>query len=389
MKKILLNHFPIVLVIFSVSLLQGLQQCVSPVLSQISEHYPQINVSFVQMLVTAPLIAAIFSSLFSGVMVLRVSKKQLLLLAALLAGVVGLLPFLSDSFVLLFISRILYGFSMGLCMALNAAVVADFFQGKERTFAMGIQSACVGLGMLIVTSLAGILGSHNFKSALWVNLLAFVAFVIIALCLPDQGKEQKNSVKSSKMNGSVFGLALFGFLQSVFVLSFTTNISMHISGPYAGNSQISSLIIGVFSVSQIFIGLLLGKIAGRLKHFTLPAGVFAFVPGALLLLFFPDKLPMLMLGALFCGFTQGIFMPQASTEVTNAVPSSGTTMAVAILSCGICLGQLSSPILNNKLSELLLGQATTSHVFTIAAPSMLIISLLLAVWERARTKPID
>lgn len=386
MKKAIQSKFPIILVVFSISLIQGLQQCVSPVLDQIRDQYPQIDVSYVQMLVTAPLIAAIFSSLLSGVMVAHVSKKKLLVLAAAVAGTVGLLPLLSDSFALLFLSRVMFGFSMGLCMALNAAVVADFFEGDERPLGMGIQSACVGLGMLIVTTLAGNLGAGAFKRVFWVNLLAFAALAIIARFLPDRGPEKRAAGGGGGINAAVIGLAVFGFLQSMFSPTFATNISFHLSGALAGDSKVSGMVMGVFSVSQIIVGLLLGKIAARLRCMTLPAAVLCFVPGALVLLAFPDRLPLLMLGALLCGFTQGMFMPQASTEATNAVDAASATMAAAVLSGGVCLGQLASPLVSNSLAELLLGEVTTAGVYGVAAGAMLLIGAALALWERKQGK---
>lgn len=44
----------IIISIAAISFIQGLQYCVSPVLGQIQEHYPDVNISLVQMLITAP-----------------------------------------------------------------------------------------------------------------------------------------------------------------------------------------------------------------------------------------------------------------------------------------------------------------------------------------------
>lgn len=59
-------------------------------------------------------------------------------------GVTGIMPWIRDSFELLFFSRIIYGIALGLATTLNTAVVADFFHGKERVTAMGIQAASIG-----------------------------------------------------------------------------------------------------------------------------------------------------------------------------------------------------------------------------------------------------
>ncbi len=75
--------------------------------------------------------------------------------ASLVAGITGFLPYLSDSFGLLFFSRTFYGVGLGLATALNTAVVAEFFEGDERVSVMGIQAASVGAGMVVVTTVGG------------------------------------------------------------------------------------------------------------------------------------------------------------------------------------------------------------------------------------------
>ena len=152
----------IIISIAAISFIQGLQYCVSPVLGQIQEHYPDVNISLVQMLITAPALLSMIVAVLSGWLVLKISKKKLLLFASLVAGITGFLPYLSDSFGLLFFSRTFYGVGLGLATALNTAVVAEFFEGDERVSVMGIQAASVGAGMVVVTTVGGMLGAGGF-----------------------------------------------------------------------------------------------------------------------------------------------------------------------------------------------------------------------------------
>lgn len=113
--------------IASVSFIQGLQFSVSPVLGQISRHYPAVDISLVQMLITGPALTAMVFSLISGGLAVKISMKKLLVSGSFLAGAAGITPFLCDSFPLLFACRMIYGISLGLVLALNTAVVARFF----------------------------------------------------------------------------------------------------------------------------------------------------------------------------------------------------------------------------------------------------------------------
>ena len=115
----------IIISIAAISFIQGLQYCVSPVLGQIQEHYPDVNISLVQMLITAPALLSMLVAVLSGWLVLKISKKKLLLFASLVAGITGFLPYLSDSFGLLFFSRTFYGVGLGLALVHESVRVHD------------------------------------------------------------------------------------------------------------------------------------------------------------------------------------------------------------------------------------------------------------------------
>ena len=122
----------IYLVIICISFLQGLQFWISPLLGQIAAQYPKTDVNLVQMLVTAPAIVSVVVALGCGWLCTKISKKSLLLLAAIISGITGIMPWIGDSFELLFLSRMIYGIALGLSTTLNTAVVADFFHGEDK-----------------------------------------------------------------------------------------------------------------------------------------------------------------------------------------------------------------------------------------------------------------
>jgi len=371
----------IYLAIAAISFIQGLQFCVSPVLGDIAAHYPHIDVSVVQMLITAPALLSMVVALISGWLVVKISKKRLLLFAAALAGVLGFLPFLSDNFWLLFLCRTVYGISQGLATALNVAVVADFFEGEARVKAMGVQAASVGAGMVAVTTIGGLLGANGFKGAYFINVIGFIAMAVLAVCLPELGKVKLEGKEKISLTPEVFKISAFGFLEFLFLITFTTNIAMHISGALAGSSSAAGTLTGVFSGSQIVIGLVLGTVAGIFKRFTMPTAMISFSIGALLLILFPGNFVMLAIGAVFCGLSQGTFIPTAVTGCSNAVKPASVAMASAVFTCAMCCGQLVSPLLLNNLAGAIFSEVTTTNVYIIAAVGMTASAILAFIWK--------
>ncbi len=369
----------IFITIACISFLQGLQFGPSPVLAQIQEHFSSVSTSLVQMLITAPSLVGMVFALVSGVLVTKISKKKLLLIAAAVAFVTGIIPYFVDSFGLLLAMRMVYGFSLGLATALNTAVVAEWFEGDARVVAMGVQSASVGTGIAITTAGAGWLGASGFTNSYFINIIGAISFVLILICLPETGVAKAEGDNKVRVNGRVFQVAFLGLLEYIFLISYTTNISMFLAENYTGSSSAAGTLTGIFSVAQIIIGLLLGLVTRITKKATLSCAMLSFALGALILVLFPANFPMMCIGSLLCGFSQGAFIPTAMVEVSNAVPPVAAAMASGVFTCFSCIGQLISPFLLNTAAGAFFGEATAKNVFATDVAGMVISAVIAAL----------
>ena len=374
----------VVATVFAISLVNGLQHSLSPVLSGVHEHYPNIDVSLVQMLVTVPTLVGVLFALLTGWLALHISKKKIFLFAALAAGITGLIPLASDSFTVLFLSRALYGMSLGIVVSLVTALVADFFDGDERVQVMGIQGASVGAGMVLVTTLAGIVGRTDFHHAYYLSILGFIAFFAILVLLPEipVSKPEKGQKKKIRLNREVFRMAAFIFAEGFFIIIFTTNLAMHLSGPLKGDAAIAGIITGVFSAAQILMGILLGRIAKVTKRYTLPVAMFSLAAGYLLMAFFPGTLPVLMVSAVLCGYSQSVYCAKSMQEVTTVVDQDSTPMAASLLTCSLMLSQFVSPVVINTLSNVFFGSVTTTGAYLLGSIGICIAGILAVMWKR-------
>lgn len=378
MKK----KYKIYLAIAAISFVQGLQISIAPVLGPISAHYSNVNVSLVQMLITIPAFVSMFFSILCGWMIVKVSKKVMLLFSCALTAVVGLLPVFIDNFAFLFAMRAIYGIALGWCTSLNTAVVAEFFEGEERVEAMGIQAASVGAGMMILSALSGWLGKNDFAMSYYTNIVAIISFLVILIFLPDTGKAVESETDKITLNKKVIPIYAFIFIEMMMVITFSTNISMHLSGALAGNTKASGILTSIFSGSQIVVGVLLGRITKLTKKYVLPVAMFSFALGAFLLVLFPENLIMLMIASMFCGFSQGIYMPSGFVDVSNAVPPIAVTLASAGFNASSCIGQTISPYMMNALSTMFFGSASTTGVYMIAAVIMLAAAIAHAIVKK-------
>lgn len=379
------NHLGIYASIAAISSIQALQHSIPPVLEQIAARYSHVNVSLVQSLMTIPSLLAMVIALVSGWLVTRISKKKLLLFAGISAAATCLLPLVTDSFPLLLISRTLYGVPLGLAAALNTAVVADFFEGEARVTAMGIQSVAIGLGIMLVSTVSGWLGRLGFRLTYLLGLLGFASAIVLLLCLPDTGKATTAEGEHIHPTKAVWQTAVFTALEFLFLITFNTNIALHMSGELAGDSAAAGLLTGMYAVAQIPAGLLLKYINRCTGRYTVPFAMASFCVGGILLILFPESLPLLALGAFFCGFSQGAFVPQAMVEAANAVPAAASALAGAFVTSGMCIGQLISPAVLNGITDLVFGEANTTRVYLVAVAGMLV-SVICVIICKAKNK---
>lgn len=370
--------------IFMISLINGLQHSLSPVLSSVRDQYPEVGVSMIQMLVTVPTLVACAMAILTGWLALYISKKKIFLFAALTAGVSIMLPLASDSFTLLFASRALYGIAMGIVVSLVTALVADFFDGDERVQVMGVQGASVGVGLMVVTTLAGILGKTDYHNTFFLGILGFLSFVALLILLPDKpvASGAPGEKRRIRLTPQVFWMAGFIFAEGFFIIIFTTNLSMHLSGALEGNTAIAGGITGVFSVAQIVMGILLGRISSLFRKYTLPIAMFAMAVGYLLLMLFPGNLPMLLIAAVFCGFSQSVYCAKAMAEVTTVVDPQSTPMAASLMTCALCISQFISPVAINGASKALLGSTTTEGAFLLGSIGACLSAIAVLIWKR-------
>lgn len=375
------KKYKIIIAIVCISFLQGLQFCVSPVLGQIADYYDEVSINYVQMLVTIPSFISVVIALASGKLVLVISKKKLLLISSLIAFVSGFVPVLVDSFAVLFISRAVYGITMGVATTLNTAVVAEFFEGDERVSVMGIQGASVGAGMVFVTTVAGWIGKNDFRNAYYLNIIGVLAFVLLLAFLPETGVVKSENKEDIHMNKDVFILSFFCMMEFFFLITFNTNIAMHLSGDLAGDTSASGLLAGVFSGVQIAAGLVLGYLTKITKKLTMSWAMLSLAVGTLLIARTPSNLILLIVGAALCGISQGVFIPTGMVAVSNAVAPAAAAMAAAWFTCGNCIGQTLSPIVLNELSKVLFGQVTTGCIFLISSVGIAFVSLLAGIYN--------
>ncbi len=219
-----------------------------------------------------------------GVLIDRFSKKKILIISGLLAG----MTFLLESFVVdqvgLICLAILYGLSFSALMCISGPFLMQYGANEQRS-ALFSTAKAIGLASLTLGSiLGGYLARINLVSQIYRTGLIFAGLFYIISVIPLFYIEEKEYVfgkktkKKREMDQSWYmdlfkkeNIMVYSFLiLTFFLLGFTVILSPYVNLYFAKRLMINALYIGVLmSMIQIFSAIMAFSGSLLVKKFSL------------------------------------------------------------------------------------------------------------------------
>lgn len=365
--------------ILSISSLLMISMTASAILADIQAYFVGVEPSLISMVLTIPALMGLVFAFASGPLSLRLPKKNLVifgLVCGLIGGMVALL-FGSTSIYVLLGCSLLLGVAQGMNATMSMALIAEYFVAEESGAMMGLQSAFVNGGSMVLLFTSGMLAGIQWQMSYLVYLVFIPAIVIVMKNLPmDHPKvhdEEKQTEKSAKLNVRVYFTAVIMFLFGAFLFVFQTNIALYIFSNGFGDASTAGIINTTMSAAGMLTGILFGRMQSILKKLIIPVSLLVGGLG-MLLIFVIGSLPALFIGAMCCGFCMATINPAGTFLAANAVHSSISSLAIAIVTASASVGIFVSPILSNAVANACGGDITIK--FLMAAIGLLGTALL-------------
>lgn len=372
--------------IFAIAFVLGLNITgVAPILGLLDKAFNEEGSNAVQTLQTVTYFLLMVASIFVGWVVTKVSKRRIVLLGLIIIAFVGTSPFVADSFSFIMISRLLIGFGFGIVSPLNAAIISEFFEGKERAALMGLHVTGMGIGSIFINIVGGMLGNLGYQKFFLVHLIALVAFIIVITQLPDTGAQVSSTTQKLQLNKMVFELSLTSFFHTLFITAYMTNIGTHILENLHGSSALTGIVTAVQGGFALIVGLNFSRISSILKQNTLPFSIFAAGLGYLSVVILPANMLGILFGSACLGISLSCFMAQASFMISMSVSQISIALANGVFAVIGGIGGLLSPIILNTISNNVFGNITTNKVFTICTIGMFLLSIFSYILVKYRT----
>ncbi len=370
---------------------------ISPVIADIARAFPGTNISAVQMIITLPSLMSLVFSLLAGKLARIFYKKTLILISLTAYLIGGLLPVIfHQSIIFLLVCSGIIGIGNGGMLTLSAAIICDYYTGKERNRMMGLQSAAISGGAMVFSMLGGLLSKNGWSSAYLAFLLLIPCIVITALFMP-RGIPEKDAAgnetvtKSSTGNrlalgrsisGYVWFFSAIGFFYYICQNTYNTNVSLYIEEAQLGTAQTTSIATSVYTFSGILAGLLLERLMHATKKYSL---IFAMVISSLglLLAYIGPSLPFIILGGFLCGYGFSTFTPAGTCLVSDHAVAGQRSMSIAIFSTFTNVGSSLSPVIVNAFTGAV-GMTTVRSKLIVTAIGLAVVTIAAAVRTAAQ-----
>ncbi|MGW2525274.1 MFS transporter [Streptomyces sp. NPDC001617] len=160
---------------------------IAPVLPKMQDHFASVPgaKALVPLALTVPALSLALLAPFAGVIVDRLGRKRLLIVATLLYAVFGTAPLWLESLGGIIASRALVGVAEAAIMTCCTTLIGDYYSGHRRVKYLALQTMCASASATVFFVLGGAAGSAGWRVPFWVYAVSLVLAPLMAASLPN------------------------------------------------------------------------------------------------------------------------------------------------------------------------------------------------------------
>lgn len=368
--------------VLSISLVLTSTGAVSMLIPSLLSAYPGENTSVIESIITLSTLSTFILVLLNDKIVRKIGYRPTVILGLLLTFVGGVGPSIISNFKLILLLRVVLGAGLGLCNPLAVSLITLFFlDEKERASMLGLQNAVSGLGLTLMTFVAGILSVYNWKYSFFVYLVLIPVFFLFYFFVPEPEaspliKQEKIASEKSikpKISFVIFALAFVIFSFFVFYFTMALKGASLIVDKGLGTTLDAGNILSLRSLATMIGGAFFGQIYKVTKKATLVVS-YIFICAASFLLYSSTTLFQVGLGMVLGGLSSAILIPYVYMMVGKYAFKGSENLSVSAIIVGSNSGVFLSPYIINSIPQFF-HQETTVFPFLIAGFVFLILGI--------------
>ncbi|KUO15822.1 MFS transporter [Streptomyces dysideae] len=300
---------------------------IAPVLPKMQEYFESVPgaEALVPLALTVPALSLALLAPFAGVIVDRLGRKRLLVVATLLYAVFGTAPLWLDSLGGIIVSRALVGVTEAAIMTCCTTLIGDYYSGHQRVKYLALQTMCASASATVFFVVGGAAGAAGWRMPFWVYAVSLVLVPLMAIALPNPAARTVGAVDAEAPAGAearrpfpwrplagICALTFFGAM-----VFYTVPVEMAYLLDDLGVSNPGAIGLATAAASAATVG---GAVTfARLRRSPEPMlpAVFAVCAAGFGVMFLADNAPLLIVGAVVNCLGTGMLLPALLTSAMS------------------------------------------------------------------------
>lgn len=307
--------------ILTMSFIQMATNAAASILADIAAEFPAASVSAVQYLMTFPNLMVVGVSMIAARLAERISKRTIAATGLIFAAAAGILSFCFHfSLLILYLWAGMLGMGAGLVVPMANSLISDYFEGSDRDAMLGYQTGAANAGSMAMTYLGGMLAAVSWYMDYLVYLLALPGLFLTIRYVPKQNIKQEDALTERKAKITLHKSDFcFCIVAAVYMLMFylgPTNIALFLKEKQIGDTMTAGTASALILFGGMMMGMLFGKLAGKIGRHTITLGFFMLFAGYMLI-FGKEQILWIYLGCFLLGTSNPLVMPQCMGGVVS------------------------------------------------------------------------
>lgn len=354
---------------------------VTPGLPGIEAHFTE-QAQLTSFIITLPHLAVAIVGFLMGIVSDKFGKARTLIVSLLVFLVSGIGPYFMDNIYLILVCRFILGFGLAGIVCTVTSLIGSYYFGPKRVRMLGLQSASMGIGVLILEILGGALADVSWNAPFLVYLIAvpILALVIIFIREPKPlpVTEIKEVGQGSTDMKTITACYLCIFIGMVIIFVIPTKMPSYMENFLGVSATMMGLFLGFHGIGNAVFSCLHKSFSRTFTPMQLVSVAFILLAVALVLPYtISETVPICVLTLIVSGFSVGLIVPSVVNSIVDASNNQNRGKMLGIYAVFLNLGQFAVSIITIPV----FGLAGDSYpfMFVIFAAVAAVMALLVFV----------
>lgn len=361
---------------------------IAPVLPKMQAHFATVPgaEALVPMALTIPALSLALLAPFAGVIVDRLGRKRLLVIATLLYAAFGTAPLWLDSLPGIVASRALVGVTEAAIMTCCTTLIGDYYSGRVRDRYLALQTMVASISATAFFALGGAVGSANWRAPFWIYAVSLLIAPAMAAFLPKptptgsaEAEATANAAKRPYPWRPLLGICAITIFGGVVFYTVPVEMSFLMDGLDVKDPGIIGLASAVASAATVAGAIAFARMR-RSPELMLPV-VFAVCAAGFAVITFASQPVVLIVGAVVNCFGTGLLLPSMLTIAMSKLEFADRGRGTGLWTATFFIGQFLCPLVLLALSGAVGGLATAVGLLGVPA---IVMAAGLALTARRR-----